>query len=66
VADVEVESKRVRMVVKGEVPSPLKPPSGCHFHPRCPMAMDICKTVAPQFSDQGTGHVVACHLHPAT
>jgi oligopeptide transport system ATP-binding protein len=62
VADVEVESQRARMVVKGEVPSPLHPPSGCRFHPRCPMAMEICKSVEPVLADQGGGHVVACHL----
>lgn len=63
VADVEVESKRARMIVKGEVPSALNPPSGCRFHPRCPMAMDKCTTDVPALSDQGTGRVVACHLH---
>lgn len=65
VADVEAESKRARMVVKGEVPSPLNPPSGCHFHPRCPMAMEKCKTVEPELTSQGVGRVVACHLLPA-
>jgi oligopeptide transport system ATP-binding protein len=63
VADVEAESKRARMIVKGEVPSALNPPSGCRFHPRCPMAMDKCTTDVPALSDQGTGRVVACHLH---
>ena len=63
VADVEAESKRARMIVKGEVPSALNPPSGCRFHPRCPMAMDRCSTEVPALSDQGSGRVVACHLH---
>jgi oligopeptide transport system ATP-binding protein len=63
VADVEAESKRARVIVKGEVPSALNPPSGCRFHPRCPMAMDKCKTDVPALSDQGNGRVVACHLH---
>jgi oligopeptide transport system ATP-binding protein len=63
VADVEAESKRARVIVKGEVPSALNPPSGCRFHPRCPMAMDKCKTDIPVLSDQGSGRVVACHLH---
>jgi oligopeptide transport system ATP-binding protein len=62
VADVEVESQRARMVVKGEVPSPLHPPSGCRFHPRCPVAVEICKSVELVLADQGSGHVVACHL----
>lgn len=64
VADVEAESKRARMVVKGEVPSPLNPPKGCHFHPRCPMAMEKCKTQEPVLTAQGAGRVVACHLLP--
>jgi oligopeptide transport system ATP-binding protein len=63
VADVEAESKRARLIVKGEVPSALNPPSGCRFHPRCPMAMDKCKTEIPALVDQGDGRVVACHLH---
>ena len=63
VADVEAESKRARVIVKGEVPSALNPPSGCRFHPRCPMAMDKCKTEMPALVDQGGGRVVACHLH---
>lgn len=63
VADVEAESKRARMIVKGEVPSALNPPSGCRFHPRCPLAMDRCSTEVPALSDQGSGRVVACHLH---
>jgi len=49
--------------VKGEVPSALKPPSGCRFHPRCPKAMDMCKTVDPPLADLGSGRAVACHLH---
>jgi oligopeptide transport system ATP-binding protein len=64
VADVEAESKRARIIVKGEVPSPLNPPSGCHFHPRCLMAMDKCRSETPALSDQGNERVVACHLHP--
>ena len=63
VADVEAESKRARTIVKGEVPSALYPPSGCRFHPRCPMAVDKCKTDVPALADQGSGRVVACHLH---
>jgi oligopeptide transport system ATP-binding protein len=65
VADVEAESKRARMVVKGEVPSPLRPPSGCRFHPRCPKAMEKCGTAEPVLSEHERGHVVACHLHPS-
>ncbi|HET7794674.1 MAG TPA: ABC transporter ATP-binding protein [Rhizobacter sp.] len=63
VADPEIEATRPRIVVTGEVPSALKPPSGCRFHPRCPEAMDICKTQDPLLRDMGAGRAVACHLH---
>jgi peptide/nickel transport system ATP-binding protein len=63
VADPEVEARRPRAIVRGEVPSALKPPSGCRFHPRCPKAMDKCKTVDPALIDLGAGRSVACHLH---
>jgi len=63
VADPEVEASRPRIIVKGEVPSALKPPSGCRFHPRCPRAMEACKTVDPALTDLGLGRAVACHLH---
>jgi len=65
VADPEVEAKRPRTIVKGEVPSVLKPPSGCRFHPRCPKVMDKCKTIDPALADLGGGRAVACHLHAA-
>jgi len=63
VADPEVEARRPRTIVKGEVGSALRPPSGCRFHPRCPKAMDKCKTVDPALTDLGAGRAVACHLH---
>jgi oligopeptide transport system ATP-binding protein len=65
VADPAVEAKRPRTIVKGEVPSVLKPPSGCRFHPRCPKVMEKCKTVDPALADLGGGRAVACHLHAA-
>jgi peptide/nickel transport system ATP-binding protein len=49
--------------VKGEIPSPLSPPSGCHFHPRCPHVMEICRRVAPQLTEVAPGHFGACHLN---
>jgi oligopeptide transport system ATP-binding protein len=64
VADPEVEARRPRAIVKGEVPSAVRPPSGCRFHPRCLKAMEQCKTVDPALADLGGGRVVACHLHP--
>ncbi len=63
VADANVEASRKRSVVSGEVPSALNPPSGCRFHTRCPMVMDVCKRVDPPLTQIGTNRVVACHLH---
>ena len=55
--------EREEMVISGEVPSPLNPPSGCHFHPRCPVAMDQCATVDPEARYLSPVHQVACHLY---
>lgn len=54
--------KRTRHRVEGDVPSPIDPPSGCHFHPRCPYAEARCKVEAPVLRDVGMGRQVACHL----
>jgi oligopeptide/dipeptide ABC transporter ATP-binding protein len=54
---------RARVVVGGEVPSPINPPSGCRFHTRCPFATEVCRTVEPQLTEYPGGHVAACH-HP--
>ncbi|MBI5257850.1 MAG: ATP-binding cassette domain-containing protein [Burkholderiales bacterium] len=64
VADPVVEAQRQRAVVVGEVPSAMRPPPGCRFHPRCPQAMPVCKTQDPALLDLGSGRAVACHLHP--
>ncbi len=64
VPDPVIEKKRERIILTGDVPSPINPPSGCHFHTRCPYAMDVCKQIEPKFVDQGSGHFVACHLYP--
>jgi len=63
VADPEVEARRPRAIVHGEVPSALNPPSGCRFHPRCPHAMEKCKSLEPPLTGLGDGRAVACHLH---
>ena len=55
--------KRERAVLTGEVPSPINPPSGCRFHPRCSQAMDLCSKEEPDLIDVGKGHLVACHLY---
>jgi peptide/nickel transport system ATP-binding protein/oligopeptide transport system ATP-binding protein len=54
--------KRERTVLKGDIPSPLNPPTGCRFHTRCPVAMDICSQETPDFHDTGLDHWVACWL----
>ncbi len=54
--------KRERIVLKGDVPSPLNPPTGCRFHTRCPKVIEICSVEEPIFQDVGGGHFVACHL----
>src|SRR5438552_2437521 len=51
------------IVLQGEMPSPLNPPRGCHFHPRCPAAMDICREVPPAVIQIGPSHQVRCHLY---
>ena len=55
--------KRERAMLTGEVPSPINPPSGCRFHPRCSQAMDLCSKEEPDLIDIGKGHLVACHLY---
>jgi peptide/nickel transport system ATP-binding protein/oligopeptide transport system ATP-binding protein len=52
---------RPTRAIEGEVPSPLSPPAGCHFHPRCPHATAVCATVRPPLDDAGDGRAVACH-----
>ncbi len=56
------DHKRERIILQGDVPSPLKPPSGCPFHPRCPYVMDRCRVETPPAYDVGGGHQAACFL----
>ncbi|HSC01123.1 MAG TPA: oligopeptide/dipeptide ABC transporter ATP-binding protein, partial [Burkholderiaceae bacterium] len=56
-------AKRRRIVLQGDVPNPIRPPSGCHFHPRCPRVMQRCRTEAPLLREVSPGHRAACHLN---
>jgi peptide/nickel transport system ATP-binding protein len=60
VPDPTVQSRRI--ILRGDVPSPIKPPSGCRFHTRCPYVMDRCRTEMPVMRQVGPGHLAACHL----
>jgi oligopeptide transport system ATP-binding protein len=61
IPDPEVEAKRERIVLKGDLPSPINPPQGCQFHTRCPIATDKCKTKEPALQEVRKGHWAACH-----
>ncbi len=63
IPDPVIERGRERIILTGDVPSPINPPSGCHFHTRCPYVMDVCKQIDPILADQGERHLVACHLY---
>jgi peptide/nickel transport system ATP-binding protein len=60
VPDPNITKKRI--ILEGDVPSPMRPPAGCHFHTRCPQKKEVCETVIPELMDIGKGHFVACHL----
>lgn len=57
------ERRRDRLVIQGEIPSAITPPSGCRFHPRCPFAFDRCKVDVPELVEREPGHFVSCHLY---
>ena len=62
IPDPVIEEKRERVILVGDVPSPINPPSGCRFHTRCPIAIERCSKDDPEFRDVGNLHFVACHL----
>lgn len=61
ITDYYKEKQRTRIILQGEVPSPLHAPKGCPFHPRCQYATEECRQIAPELRDMGQGHMVACH-----
>jgi len=63
IPDPDLARKRKRIVLEGDVPSPINPPSGCRFHPRCRYATQVCSEIEPPLVDYGDGHLAACH-HP--
>lgn len=60
---LDPDRRKKRITLKGDVPSPINPPSGCRFHPRCPKAMSICPRVEPQWAEVEPSHFTMCHLY---
>jgi peptide/nickel transport system ATP-binding protein len=63
IPDPELNAARERLVLEGDVPSPIDPPPGCHFHTRCPWSTEICTDDEPPLEEHGVAHLAACH-HP--
>jgi oligopeptide transport system ATP-binding protein len=63
IPDPQIENKRQRMILEGDVPSPANPPKGCNFNTRCPRVMDICRTEDPPFKEYKPNHFAACYLY---
>ncbi len=63
VPQIDPDKKRTILRLEGEIPSPLNPPKGCHFHPRCPEVMAVCRERYPEEIERGTRHTVRCHLY---
>ena len=66
IPDPKRDRERRRIILSGEIPSPINPPSGCRFHPRCPVAQEICKIDVPTWREVAPGHWVACHIVTAS
>jgi len=62
VPEMDPDTRRQRIILPGDVPSPIHPPGGCPFHPRCPIAETRCQTEAPVLEENGPAHFAACHL----
>lgn len=62
IPQVEKEKRVNRIILKGDIPNPADAPSGCYFHPRCPIAIDKCSSIAPALKITGTNHLTSCHL----
>lgn len=63
IANPKLAKMKEKSSIEGDIPSPIKPPSGCRFHTRCPYAKTACSEAVPQMKDAGNGHMVACHLY---
>jgi len=64
VPSLDRDTQREIIRLEGDLPSPANPPAGCHFHPRCPQAVDVCRTSYPAPTELGSGHSARCHLLP--
>jgi oligopeptide/dipeptide ABC transporter ATP-binding protein len=64
VLDIDVDNPRERIILQGDIPSPISPPAGCRFCQRCPNATEICYKVAPKLVEIEPDHMIACHLYP--
>ena len=63
IPEIDKSGSREVIRLQGELPSPIQPPSGCHFHPRCPQAMPVCREIYPTRSRIAEGHWANCHLY---